>query len=79
MARLEPLLLGREWRNRGQRVEWLWATGGGGNGGGGSVAGPRIDFVWETTVAKQRRKDHRNATVLNRLSGAQVRTSDEQR
>lgn len=72
MARLEPLLLGEDLGHTRQRVEWSRAPGGDGGSAGG---GDRIDFVWETTVLKQQLKEHRNATILNRLSGAQVRTT----
>lgn len=61
VARLEPLLLAREWS--GGRATWSPAIM-----SGSSV----IDFVWETTVTKARREQHRNARVLNRLSGSQV-------
>lgn len=72
VARLEPLLLTGGSRHMGQRVEWSRAPG---VDGGSAADCNRIDFVWETTVLKQQLKEHRNATVLNRLSGAQVRTT----
>lgn len=68
VARLEPLLLGRHWGER-HRLTWWRALNG---DSGGAVNSASIDFVWETTVSKQQRVEHRNARVLNRLSGAQV-------
>lgn len=75
VARLEPLLLNRQWRGGG--VKWSPVRA-----GAETVAvGPRgdrddrtsvLDFVWETTVTKDQRRQHRSARVLNRLSGAQV-------
>lgn len=72
VARLEPLLLAGDWRHMGQRVEWSRVPG---RDGGSAAGGDRIDFVWETTVLKQQLMEHRNATILNRLSGAQVLTT----
>lgn len=69
IARLNPLLLGREWG--GGRLMWTQSTLGAvdcDETGGGNA----IDFVYETTVTKALRKQHRRAKVLNRLSGAQV-------
>ena len=72
VARIEPLLLNRD---QGSRREAIWSRAGGSGAGGGrgDPGSPRLDFVWETTVTKEQRQQHRNARVLNRLSGAQVR------
>ncbi|CAN0326658.1 unnamed protein product, partial [Hapterophycus canaliculatus] len=73
VARLEPLLLdqdeGKVWQAR-----WSRAVDNDGEDGdsGSHLNGGRIDFVWETTVKKEEVRRHRNARVLNRLSGAQV-------
>lgn len=73
VARLEPLLLDHKDRgNRRRQATWSRALNSGGDGGSNSTAGARLDFVWETTVSKLRHQQHRNARVLNRLSGAQV-------
>lgn len=75
VARLEPLLLNRPWQGGG--VRWSPArteaetVGVGPHGNRNGRAGV-LDFVWETTVTKDRRRQHRSARVLNRLSGAQV-------
>lgn len=83
VARLHPLLLGRQWY--GGAVAWMSAAADGaevvdgrgvsngddGNGCNGKICVP--DFVWETTVTKDQRQRHRSARVLNRLNGAQVR------
>lgn len=83
VARLHPLLLGRQWY--GGAVAWMLAArdgaevvagrggsdGDDGDGCNGKLCVP--DFVWETTVTKDQRQRHRSARVLNRLSGAQVR------
>lgn len=66
VARFEPLLLGREWG--GGHAIWSPPTSSA-SGQGASA----IDFVWETTVTKCQRQQHRSARVLNRLVGAQVR------
>lgn len=74
VARLEPLLLDLD-HHPGScgPATWMRASESGGDGGGNNNAsGARLDFVWETTVSKLRHKQHRNARVLNRLSGAQV-------
>lgn len=74
VARLEPLLLDHDHRRgNGRLVTWTRARKSGGDAGGNNNdLGARLDFVWETTVSKLRHKQHRNARVLNRLSGAQV-------
>lgn len=64
VARLEPLLLGQGGRNQ-RPTTWSRSLD-------SSDDGARIDFVWETTVTKQHQQRHRDARVLNRLSGAQV-------
>lgn len=64
VARLEPLLLDQGGRNQRPTI-WLRSLDSGDDGA-------RIDFVWETTVTKQQQQRHRDARVLNRLSGAQV-------
>lgn len=66
IARLEPLLVQGDWESR-RRIKWSRASA-----GDAGCAGARIDFVWETTVSKRQHREHRNARVLNRLSGAQV-------
>lgn len=71
VARLEPLLLDQDEGGRWQ-PKWSRAVDDGGDDGSGANGG-RIDFVWETTVRKEEVRRHRNARVLNRLSGAQVR------
>lgn len=68
IARLEPLLLGDNWG--GKRATWSPAKN-----DGGITAGGSIDLVWETTVSKKDREEHRKGRVLNRLSGAQVRVN----
>lgn len=74
VARLEPLLLARDW-NHSHRVVWSRASDGSDGDGGAGAGLSSIDFVWETTVSKLHRMEHRSARVLNRLSGAQVRTT----
>eukprot|EP00903_Cladosiphon_okamuranus_P010040 g9520.t1 len=78
VARLEPLLLNR---NRGSRRQAVWrralvSDGDGGNGSpaaaAAAAAAGQLDFVWETTVTKDKHRLHRSARVLNRLSGSQV-------
>ncbi|CAM9903066.1 unnamed protein product [Ectocarpus sp. 6 AP-2014] len=64
VARLEPLLLGQGGRNQRPTI-WSRSLDSGDDG-------VRVDFVWETTVTKQQQRRHRDARVLNRLSGAQV-------
>lgn len=76
VARLEPLLLIHDRGNRRQAV-WRRAPGSDKGGGNSSPAAAtssgQLDFVWETTVTKDQHQQHRNARVLNRLSGSQVR------
>lgn len=71
MARLEPLLLDQDWLQQ-LGIVWVRANDEG-SGGEGHDVSASIDFVWETIATKNQRAQHREAAVLNRLSGAQVR------
>lgn len=74
VARLEPLLLNRT-RGDGRTAIWRRALSSGGGSGNSPATScsAQLDFVWETTATKEQRQQHRNARVLNRLNGAQVR------
>lgn len=71
VARLEPLLLRRDWiPHRWKR--WRDESENYRRSSTPSDSRACVDFVWETTVTKSQRMDHRMARVLNRLNGAQV-------
>lgn len=73
-ARLEPLLLNHD-QGDPRKMIWRPALSNGDSNGKSPATSATLDFVWETTVTKEQHLQHRNARVLNRLSGAQVRLS----